>query len=82
MDRLALKKSTYSWRQQEGLVCIPMRGFVKGVRLRRAPSLPPLHLVPIRILSRRRDAGCLLRSSGGTDPSEDVAVNMSLCMAA
>ena len=35
---------------REGLVCIPMRGFVKGVRLRRTPSLPPLHLVPIRIL--------------------------------
>ena len=43
----------------------PMRGFVKGVRLRRTPSLPPLHLVPIRILSRRRDAGCLLKSVFG-----------------
>ena len=40
----------------------PMRGFVKGVRLRRTPSLPPSHLVPIRILSRRRGVGCLLKS--------------------
>ena len=42
-----------------------MRGFVKGVRLRRTPSLPPLHLVPIRILSRRRGVGCLLKSVFG-----------------
>ena len=41
---------------------VPMRGFVKGVRLRRTPSLPPSHLVPIRILSRRRGVGCLLKS--------------------
>ena len=40
----------------------PMRGFVKSVRLRRTPSLPPSHLVRIRILSRRRGVGCLLKS--------------------
>ena len=41
---------------------LPMRGFVKSVRLRRTPSLPPSHLVPIRILIRRRGVGCLLKS--------------------
>ena len=45
-----------------GIPRVPMRGFVKGVRLRRTPSLPPSHLVPIRILVRRRGVGCLLKS--------------------
>lgn len=46
-------------------ITLPMRGFVKGVRLRRTPSLPPSHLVPIRILSRHRSVGCPLKSVFG-----------------